>query len=132
MQEQGQKFKKRDIIVIAVIVAAALLLWFLVRTVFSTDGDMVRVTIDGRLYGEYELSKEQEIPITIDGNETNRLVISEGYADMTHADCPDGLCVASPKISKAGQSIICLPNKVVVEIIGGAEAGKEQPDAVTR
>jgi hypothetical protein len=48
--------------------------------------------------------------------ETNVLVIQDGYAYMKEADCPDGLCIHQGRIHKAGQSIVCLPNRVVVTI----------------
>lgn len=51
-----------------------------------------------------------------DGDVTNTLVIKGGVADMTSADCPDHLCVKQKAISKEGESIICLPNKVVVTV----------------
>ena len=47
---------------------------------------------------------------------------------MEEADCPDLLCVHQKAISKEGESIICLPNKVVVTIRGGEET---ELDAVT-
>ncbi len=42
-------------------------------------------------------------------------MIRNGKADMTEADCPDKLCVKQRAISRNKESIICLPNKVVVE-----------------
>jgi len=47
--------------------------------------------------------------------------IEGGEAYLKEADCPDGLCVGMGKISRSGQSIICLPHKVVVDIVGGDE-----------
>jgi hypothetical protein len=44
--------------------------------------------------------------------------ISDGYARIAEADCPDKLCVKDGMISKPGQSLVCLPNKVVVEVKG--------------
>ena len=47
---------------------------------------------------------------------TNLLVIADGSASVTEADCPDALCVGMGKISRTGQSIVCLPHQVVVEV----------------
>ena len=46
-------------------------------------------------------------------------MIRDGKADVTEADCPDKLCVLQGKISRSGQTIICLPNKTMVTIKGG-------------
>ena len=78
---------------------------------------MVQVTVDGVLQGTYSLENEKEIPITGDGW-MNTLVIEDGFADMTTADCPDQICVKHAKISQVGETIVCLPHKVVVEIVG--------------
>ena len=62
--------------------------------------------------------KEQEIKI----NDTNHLIIKDGQADMIEADCPDQICVEHISISKNKETIVCLPNKVIVEIVGGEDA----------
>ena len=54
--------------------------------------------------------------------------IKDGEADMISADCPDKLCVHQKAISKDGESIICLPNQVVVEI---ESSESSEYDAVT-
>ena len=48
----------------------------------------------------------------------NVLIIKDGYADMTDASCPDGLCVRQHKINESGESLVCLPNKVTVTVVG--------------
>lgn len=117
-----KRFGRNDIILISVIViisVALLLIWKLVYlNGQDTDSDAcVEVTIDGRDYGTYPLSKDDTIEIKNgDGDVTNTLVIKGGVADMTSADCPDHLCVKQKAISKEGESIICLPNKVVVTV----------------
>lgn len=117
-----KRFGRNDIILISVIViisVALLLIWKLVYLKGQdTDSDAcVEVTIDGRAYGTYPLSKDDTIEIkNCDGDVTNTLVIKGGLADMTSADCPDHLCVKKKAISKEGESIICLPNKVVVTV----------------
>lgn len=98
----------------AVLVLAAA--FYLVNTFFlHGDGSTVTVTVDGREFGTYSLDKEQEIAI----NKTNRLVIKDGKADMIWADCPDKLCVHQKAINRDGETIVCLPNKVVAEVRGG-------------
>lgn len=117
-----KRFGRNDIILISVIViisVALLLIWKLVYLKGQdTDSDAcVEVTIDGRSYGTYPLSNDDTIEIKNgDGDVTNTLVIKGGVADMTSADCPDHLCVKQKAISKEGESIICLPNKVVVTV----------------
>lgn len=59
---------------------------------------------------------------------TNTLVIEDGAAYLADADCPDQLCVHMGKITKKGQSIICLPHQVVIEVIRGGE--ENEADAV--
>ena len=50
------------------------------------------------------------------------VTIENGKADMISADCPDKLCVNQHAISSNGETIVCLPNKVVVEVEDGEEA----------
>lgn len=105
-------------------IAAALLLLFALSIFLGGEkGAEVLITIDGELYGTYSLSENQEIPIIIDGVTTNLLVIKDGEADMTEADCPDKLCVHQRAVSKNNESIVCLPNKVVVQVTGAKESG---------
>ncbi len=75
------------------------------------------VTRDGETYGTYSLSKDQTISIK-DGNGyvTNTLVIRNRKAYMESADCPDKLCVRQKSISLVHETIVCLPNKVVVTV----------------
>ena len=50
--------------------------------------------------------------------------------EMIWADCPDQICATHPKISKNRESIICLPNKVILEIVDRADEGSKENDAV--
>ena len=47
---------------------------------------------------------------------TNELVIADGQVWLEQASCPDKLCVHQGKIQYAGQSIICLPNQVTLQL----------------
>ncbi|MCR4902908.1 MAG: NusG domain II-containing protein [Butyrivibrio sp.] len=107
---------KNDLILLLSMIALGVLLLLLVR-LKSTDGTMVVVTIDGSEYGRYDLSEDQSFVIEVDAG-YNTLVIENGECFLEDADCPDKLCVKQGRISKAGQSIICLPHRVVVSVVG--------------
>ena len=57
------------------------------------------------------------------------MVIADGTADVTQADCPDKICVDHAPISRDRETIICLPHKLVVEVKGGEAS---EIDAKTR
>lgn len=114
--------KKNDRIflcVVFLVLAAVAAVFYLTR---GNHGAQVKVTVDGDLYGTYSLNENQEIQIQKDGVTTNVLVIKDGTADITEADCPDKLCVHQRAISKTKETIVCLPNKVVVEVTGSEES----------
>ena len=89
---------------------------FLVLRLFSSHGVYAEVRVNGELAGSYPLSEDGEYRIA-DGR--NLLVIEDGAAYMKEADCPDRVCVRTGKISRAGESILCLPNRVEVGFVGG-------------
>ncbi len=100
--------KKKDIVLVVIIFLAALGAFLLHELI----GAAAAGSVDGEIEAVYSLGEDKEIEIN---GGTNTLVIRNGKADMTEADCPDKLCVKQRAISRNKESIICLPNKVVVE-----------------
>ena len=117
--------KKKDWILITVILCVAGLT-VLVHTFIGGAGtNRVIVKIEGAIEGIYSLSEDREVEIN---GGTNLLKIKNGEASMSWADCPDQLCVHQKPVSLNRESIICLPNKVVVEV---ESSGNREFDAVT-
>lgn len=110
--------KKNDLILAAAVILAACAI--LAFQYFGRSGgeQYVEITVDGEPYGTFSLNEDRTVRI----NETNHLVISGGSAVMEWADCPDQICVDHRPVSSDGESIICLPNKVVVSVVSSEES----------
>lgn len=113
--------KRRDIYLILSLLVIALAGYIIVSCLQNERGAQVHVRVDTQDYGTYPLDEDQEIKITSKDGE-NVLVIKDGTAYMESATCPDQYCVQHKKISKNHESIICLPNKVVVEVEQGKDS----------
>lgn len=106
--------KKNDMLLFGgVILLAAVTL--LLYALFSKKGSCVLVLRDGVETERYLLSEDIEVEIKTEYG-TNHLKIENGYASVTEADCPDKLCVHQKKISKSGESLICLPHRLVIQV----------------
>lgn len=121
MNKAGEKlFTKKDAGLLAAVLlvagAAALFFWFPGRA----QGELVRITVDGRLYGEYELARDRQIRVE-EGTHYNEVVIRDKKVYVTEADCPDKYCVMHHEIGKSKETIVCLPHRMVVEIVSVGE-----------
>lgn len=110
----NKKRIKNDLVLILILLTVALSAFFIIESL-REDGVSVRVTVNGELAAEYLLSRDGEY--VLNGG-TNVLVISNGEAYVKEASCPDGLCINQGKISLSGERIVCLPNRVMIEVIG--------------
>jgi len=110
---------KRNDIIMGVIVLVIALVSLVFFAVTKKEGSTILITVGGEEYQTLEL--DQNVTLTIDGegNSHNIVVVEDGYVWMSDADCPDKLCVKHNKIHYNHETIVCLPHKVVVEIING-------------
>lgn len=112
------RLRRNDIILILTLLLiasiGAVYLFF-----FREEGNTVVVTIDGKNYGVYSLNENltKDIYSGEDDKDFNRLIIRDGKAYIESASCPDGICVNHKPIFRQGESIVCLPNGVVVTVI---------------
>lgn len=130
---RGGRSCRNDLILIGCLLAAVVL-GGLALYLLREEGASVTVTVDGKPYGTYALSEELTLDIrTGDGGEQlNRLIIREGEAFVETATCPDGICAAHKPISRDGESIVCLPHRVVITVESAdAPRSDKQPDVVS-
>ena len=84
------------------------------------EGGVAVVRVDGVVTERHSLAVNWTF--SLNGG-SNVLVIENGYAWLSEADCPDHLCVKMGKIHYTGQVITCLPNRLTVTVEGGESDG---------
>lgn len=120
---------KNDIILIGALLLISLFLFLLPR--LSKENPSLKEVVvlqAGEETGRYKLTENNTITIKGQDESYNLLLIHEGRARITDADCPDQLCVRQKDISRNGESIICLPHQMVILIESPEES---DIDAIT-
>ena len=107
------RLRRADIILTAILLVLSGALFF-VRPSYG-EASYVEVTSAGNGRETYPLAVDRIIEVEGTGN---RIEIKDGSVRMTDTDCPDELCIRTGSISKSGQTIVCLPNRVTVRIVG--------------
>lgn len=120
--------KRADLILLLATLAIAGAIALALRA-SSPAGAYAVVYVDGVESARYPLDKDAEETLQGFDGGFNALVVQDGEAYIRDADCPDRICVREGRIGKNGQSVICLPHRIVVTVEGGAE---DDVDAVAR
>lgn len=107
-------------------VFAVVFVWILSLAPFFAYGRTANlkavIYLDGAKYAEYTLAKyEKPISVTVDGAGRNVVEISKNGVRVTESNCADKLEINGGTINRAGQSLICLPNRFLIKIEGGGE-----------
>ena len=89
----------------------------------KSEGHVARITLDGQVVEEIDLSRvEQPYTLTVDGpgGFSNTITVEKGRICVSKAGCPDQICVHQGYISDGSQPIVCLPNRLIIQIqVGG-------------
>lgn len=101
--------RKADVILIAIILLLSLSLFFLL--VPKNSGTTAVIRVNNKEVARLPLNKDAVYEL-----EHNTVRIEKGSVFMKDAHCRDRVCINQGKINKSGQSIICLPNGVIVEV----------------
>ena len=112
---------KKDICLILVFLLIAGVIYLFTRN--GEVGNQVRITLDGKEYGTYSLTENQEVLVQTEYG-CNIVQIQDGMVFMKDADCPDKYCIHQGKTARKNKSIVCLPHKLMVEVV---EASKDKP-----
>lgn len=129
--ESGQsklKRKHRNDWILAAVMLFMAAVGFIVYQTAKEKGSYVAVIQEGEETHWFSLEEDQEFRIELKTGEYNLLCIEDGKAYMKNADCPDQICVHHQAISNVGETIVCLPHKVVLKVI--ADDGSQEIDMV--
>lgn len=106
-----------DIIIISSILLISLIFMIIINNNQNGRGKTFTVTVNGEITESYDINIDQVIRIKgYDGY--NVISVTNGEISVTDADCRDGSCIISGPISRVGQSIVCLPNRLVISVDG--------------
>lgn len=126
-----EKFlRKQDIFLFVGILIIAGLLGLLCHGGKTKQGAVLRVTLAGELYGEYPLDMDTEISVGKNFDH-NLFSIADGKVQMLEANCPDRYCVKQGSIQMSNETIICLPHRLVLEIVQ-KQGDDEALDAIVK
>lgn len=123
------KINRADIVVILLLFVFGIVLSLVLFFPQKDSGQTVEVRIDGVVKDSLPLSSDRTETITSSSG-INQLKIQDGVVYMTDADCHDKVCVRMNGISRPGQTIVCLPHKLVLAIVT-SDGNAPELDAVT-
>lgn len=111
-------FRKGDLFALSAVVLLAMV----IAAVFLFPGAQsqtvtVEIWQNGRLIEALPLSENKTV--TVGGDYQNTVVIRDGAVWVEESTCPGGDCVRSGKISASGRTLVCLPNRLEVRLVGG-------------
>lgn len=118
-RQNGKRTLRADLIVIAALLLLSVLMYFALQ-IGRREGGVAVVRVDGTETERHSLAVDGVFPLN---GGTNILVISDGQAWLSEANCPDLLCVKQGKIHYTGQVITCLPNRLTVTVEDGESNG---------
>jgi hypothetical protein len=111
--------KKRDIVLAAVLLILGITGVLIVKYGLKS-GNTADVYIDDKLVQTIDMSVDDEYTFQTDKG-SNTVEVRNGVVSMKSADCPDKVCVRMGTKNRNGETITCLPHKLVIEVHGGQE-----------
>ncbi len=114
-----EKINKYDIALILTIIAVnILILAYGTLNTVDKGKKIAYIYSDNRLVGEYTLTDDYKTEFVVESESggSNKIHIEDGYVWIEEATCPDKICLHQGKISNDGEVIVCLPNRLMVQI----------------
>ncbi|MEG2353051.1 MAG: NusG domain II-containing protein [Clostridium sp.] len=119
--------KKWDFIIIVLVLIISAIGFIFISKMQSKDYSekFVEITLDGKLLKTIDITDKNYSSKFSISNESyvNEFIIENGTIRIISANCSDEVCVKSGSIGKVGETIVCLPHRLIVEVRGIEESG---------
>ena len=112
-------WNKKDLLFIAAILLAAGLAFRFFRPQPSESMSRAEISVDGKTVMELDLSEDQVLTVDGAGGGYNRIQVRDGAVSVLEASCPDKVCVHTGTVRYPGETIVCLPNRMIITVIQG-------------
>lgn len=126
-QKTGPALTKWDIGILAALVLLGIALTLWIYRPSPAPGNFLEVRQEGRVLKTLPLDRDCEETVSYRDVEGNTFVIKDKSVTMTEADCGDHTCIRTGTIDSAGETIVCLPHRLVLQIV---QKDSSTPDAV--
>ena len=111
--------KKKEIVILAIVVVVLAAIMLVMNLLGGADSRKLVISIDGEKTRTIALTDQTNMHFTIDTPYGyNEVVITNGVVDVVSSDCHNQICVDTHPASKVYDKIVCLPHKLVLEIVG--------------
>lgn len=132
----GLKNRKRitlyDVVIILALIISSVMM-MIVKTSDNISDLQVEVRKGGKTVYTAELNDvDTACKVCVDTEYSIELLIENDGVSVVHSDCSDKVCVNTGKISRTGQTIVCLPARVAIEIKSSVGSEKDVLDGVVQ
>lgn len=112
------RLKPGDFVIVALVLvlAAAVTIPFLAG---GSEALYAEIYQDEALVKRVLLTEGLHETVTIDGSVQNIIEIDDRTVRFSESTCPDKVCIRTGTLTRAGQTAVCLPNRVIVRLRGG-------------
>lgn len=126
--------KGDKILIIAVVIISLVSLGFINKSGSAYNKKYISVQVNGEEYKKIIFDKSligKTVEIETEFG-YNIIEVGDEEVRVIEASCPDKLDVLQGTISRPGELIVCLPNRLVIEIVGAEEAEENEVDHISR
>jgi hypothetical protein len=127
--------KKGDMLLIVLLLVVAVSIFASNRVISSAaerqqGATKAVISLDGEVYQTIDLSWQTDMVEIRTKRGYDLLKVHDNGIEVVESDCPQKICISMGFINRAGQTIICLPNRMIVEIVG-SDKDKQEIDALS-